>query len=103
VYVMTMVLIDVVVGGGVSLSRPFMTLGRELGVGVGLLAAALLLVLPTLKASPHVYTVFLAAMLVVYGVTSQPNGSGARAALTAALLVGNASSLVLRLITCAQA
>jgi cell volume regulation protein A len=103
--VMTMMLIDVV-GGGITLSRPFVVLGRELGVGVGvglLAAAALLLVVPTLKTSPHVYTVFLAAMLVVYGVTSQLDGNGAMAVLTAALLVGNASSLMPRLIPGAQA
>ena len=66
-------------------------------------AAALLPLVPTLRASPHFYTVFLAAMLVVYGMTSQLDGSGAMAVLTAALLLGNASSLVPRLIPGAHA
>ena len=104
--VMTMVLIDLVGGSAVTLSRPFVALGRELGVGVGvglLAAAALVLVVPTLKTNPHVYTVFLAAMLVVYGVTSQFDGNGAMAVATAGLLVGNASSLMPRLIPGAHA
>jgi len=42
-------------------------------------------------------------MLVVYGATSQLDGSGAMAVLTAALLVGNASSIVPRLIPGAHA
>src|SRR5262249_7025810 len=78
--VITMVLVDLLVVGTVSVSRPFVALGRELGVGVGvglLAAAALLLVMPTLKKNPHTYTTFLAAMLVVYGATSQLDGSGA--------------------------
>ena len=41
-------------------------------------------------------------MLVVYGVTSQINGNGAMAVLTAAMLLGNAPSLVPRLIPGAQ-
>jgi len=104
--VITMVLVDLLVVGTVSVSRPFVALGRELGVGVGvglLAAAALLLVMPTLKKNPHTYTTFLAAMLVVYGATSQLDGSGAMAVLTAALLVGNASSIVPRLIPGAHA
>ena len=61
--------------------------GRGGGVGIASL-------LPALEERPHAYTAFLAAMLLVYGVTSQLNGSGAVAVLTAALLLGNASSLV---------
>jgi cell volume regulation protein A len=104
--VMTMVLVDLLLSGGVSVSRPVLALGRELGVGVGVGvvgAAALLPALPTLKASRHAYTVFLASMLVVYGVTSQFDGSGAMAVLTAALLLGNASSLVPRFVPGADA
>ena len=83
-----------------------LALARELGVGVGvgaLGAAALLPVVPALRNNPHAYTAFLAAMLLVYGVTSHLNGSGAMAVLTAALLLGNASSLVPRLIPGADA
>ena len=42
-------------------------------------------------------------MLLVYGIASQLDGSGAMAVLTAALLLGNASSLVPRLIPGADA
>jgi cell volume regulation protein A len=103
--VMTMVLIDVLVTGGTSLARPFVALGRELGVGVGvgvLAVLALIPVIPALRASSHAYTAFLCVMLVVYGVTSQFNGNGAMAVLTAALLLGNASAIVPRLIPGAQ-
>ena len=44
------------------------------------------------------YTAFLAAMLLVYRIASQLDSSGAMAVLTAALVLGNASSLVPRLI-----
>jgi cell volume regulation protein A len=104
--VLTMVLVDLLVTGGVSLSRPLLALVRELGVGVGagaVGASVLLPLMPALRNSPHAYTAFLGAMLLVYGVTSQLNGSGAMAVLTAALLVGNASSLVPRLIPGADA
>lgn len=104
--VMTMVLIDLLVTGGASLSRPFVALARELGVGLGvgvLIASALLPVVPRLRGQPHAYTAFLASMLFVYGVASHLNGNGAMAVLTAALLLGNASSLVPRLIPGAHA
>ena len=59
--VLTMVLIDLLVTGGVSLSRPLLALVRELGVGVGAVgASALLFVVPALKGNPHAYTAFLA-------------------------------------------
>ena len=104
--VLTMVLVDLLVTGGVSLSRPFLALTRELGVGVGVGAvgaSVLLFAVPALRNNPHAYTAFLAAMLLVYGMASQLDGSGAMAVLTAALLLGNASSLVPRLIPGADA
>jgi|SRR5215470_4040777 len=104
--VTTMVLLYLVVGGTLSLSRPVVALGRELGIGVGLgvlTAALLILVAPSLKRNAHAYTVFLAAMLLVYGAASHLEGSGAMAVLTAALLLGNATSLVPRLIPGAKA
>ena len=39
-------------------------------------ASAVLFVVPALKGNPHAYTAYLAAMLLVYGVTSQLNGNG---------------------------
>ena len=104
--VLTMVLVDLLVTGGVSLSRPLLALTRELGVGVGVGAvgaSVLLFAVPALRNNPHAYTAFLAAMLLVYGIASQLDGSGAMAVLTAALLLGNASSLVPRLIPGADA
>jgi cell volume regulation protein A len=104
--VLTMVLIDLLVTGGFSLSRPLLALSRELGIGVGLGTVGALVMLPFLPAlmqSAHAYTTFLAGMLIVYGVASQLDGNGAMAVLTAALLVGNASSLVPRLVPGADA
>jgi potassium/hydrogen antiporter len=98
--VVTMVLIDLLMSGSADLSRPLVALGRELGVGVviGVIAAALLVPgIPSVRDRPHGYTVFLASMLALYGVTHLLRGNGAMAVLVASLLVGNASSIVPRL------
>jgi len=98
--VVTMVLIDLVVSGSADISRPFIALARELGVGVatGVIAAALLVPgIPSMRDRPHGYTVFLASMLALYGITDLFRGNGAMAVLVASLLVGNASSIVPRL------
>ncbi|MFZ3215945.1 MAG: cation:proton antiporter [Candidatus Acidiferrales bacterium] len=103
--VVTMVLIDLVVTGSADLSRPFLALARELGVGVtvGVIAAAFLIPgIPALRDKPHGYTVFLASMLALYGITDLFRGNGAMAVLVASLLVGNASSIVPRLFPGAQ-
>jgi Na+:H+ antiporter len=103
--VVTMVLIDLIVSGSADLSRPFVTLARELGVGVtvGVIAAALLIPgIPSMRDKPHGYTVFLASMLALYGTTDLFKGNGAMAVLVASLLVGNASSIVPRLFPGAQ-
>jgi cell volume regulation protein A len=98
--VVTMVLIDLLVSGSADISRPFIALARELGVGValGVIAAALLVPgIPSMRDRPHGYTVFLASMLALYGITGLFRGNGAMAVLVASLLVGNASSIVPRL------
>jgi cell volume regulation protein A len=98
--VVTMVLIDLIVSGSADISRPFIALARELGVGValGLIAAALLVPgIPSMRDRPHGYTVFLASMLALYGITDLFRGNGAMAVLVGSLLVGNASSIVPRL------
>jgi len=98
--VVTMVLIDLVVSGSTDISSPFIALARELGVGVtiGVIAAALLVPgIPSMRDTPHGYTVFLALMLALYGVTDLFKGNGAIAVLVASLLIGNASSIVPRL------
>jgi cell volume regulation protein A len=98
--VVTMVLIDLVVSGRTDMSGPFIALVRELGVGValGVITAALLVpAIPPMRDRPQGYTVFLALMLALYGVTELFKGNGAMAVLVASLLIGNASSIVPRL------
>jgi len=98
--IVTMVLIDLIVSGSADISRPFIALGRELGVGVvlGVIATALLVPgIPSMRDKPHGYTVFLASMLALYGITDFFKGNGAMAVLVASLLIGNASTIVPRL------
>jgi len=103
--VVAMVLIDLLITGSEDLARPFLALGRELGLGIfmGVTAAALLVSgIPAMRDKPHGYPVFLAAMLALYALTQMVNGNGAVAVLTSALLLGNAASVVPRLIPDAQ-
>jgi Na+:H+ antiporter len=103
--IVTMVLIDLIVSGNTDISRPFIALARELGVGVvlGVIAAALLVPgIPSIRDKPHGYTVFLAAMLALYAITGLFRGNGAMAVLVASLLLGNASYIVPRLFPGAQ-
>jgi cell volume regulation protein A len=98
--IVTMVLIDLIVSGNADISRPFIALARELGIGVtlGVIAAALLVPgIPSMRDKPHGYTVFLASMLALYGITDLFKGNSAMAVLVASLLIGNASSIVPRL------
>jgi len=98
--VVTMVLIDIVVSGSADISRPFIALARELGVGValGVVAAAVLVPgIPVMRDRAHGYTMFLALMLALYGITGLLRGNGAMAVVVASLLIGNASSIVPRL------
>ena len=95
--IVTMVLLDLVVSGSADISRPFIALARQLGVGValGLIAAASLVPgIPSMRDKPHGYTIFLASMLALYGITDYFKGNGAMAVLVASLLIGNASSIV---------
>jgi cell volume regulation protein A len=95
--IVTMVLLDLVVSGSADISRPFIALGRQLGVGValGVIAAASLVPgIPSMRDKPHGYTIFLASMLGLYGITDYFKGNGAMAVLVASLLIGNASSIV---------
>jgi potassium/hydrogen antiporter len=98
--IVTMVLLDLVVSGSADISRPFIALARELGIGVtlGVIAAALLVPeIPSMRDKPHGYTLFLASMLALYGITDLFRGNGAMSVLVASLLIGNASSIVPRL------
>jgi cell volume regulation protein A len=72
---------------------------QTIGVAFGLLITAVLIpILPALRDNRHSYTVFLASMLILYALTQLANGNGALAVLTAALLIGNASTLVPKII-----
>jgi cell volume regulation protein A len=98
--IVTMVLLDLVVSGSADISRPFIALAIQLGVGVtlGVIAAALLVPgIPSMRDKPHGYTIFLASMLALYGITDYFKGNGATAVLVASLLIGNASTIVPRL------
>ena len=104
--IVTMVLIDLIVSGSADIARPFLALGRQLGFGValGVVTAAMLVPgIPSMRDKPHGYTVFLASMLALYGITDFLKGNGALAVLVAALLIGNASSIVPRLFPGAKA
>lgn len=50
-----------------------------------------------MRDKPHGYTVFLASMFALYGITDLLRGNGAMAVLVASVLVGNASTIVPRL------
>jgi len=95
--IVTMVLLDLVVNGSADISRPFIALARQLGVGValGVIAAGSLAPgIPSMRDKPHGYTIFLGSMLGLYGITDYFKGNGAMAVLVASLLIGNASSIV---------
>jgi cell volume regulation protein A len=99
--VVAMVIIDLLLSGVADVSRPFIALARQIGegVGLGLIAAALMIpLIPPLRDQTHGYTIFLASMLALYAVTELLGGNGAVAVLTSSLLIGNAGSIVPRLI-----
>ena len=99
--VVAITLIDLVKTGVMDIPRLAATLAQQLGIGVALgivTFAVMIPILPRLRNATHSYTVFLAAMLGLYGVTTVAQGNGAIAVLIAALLMGNAKSLVPRLI-----
>lgn len=98
--VIVMVLIDLAVSGSADVARPFVALGRELGLGItmGVVAAALMIPgIRVLRDRPHGYTVLLASMLALYAITESVSGNAAMAVLTASLLLGNASVIVPKL------
>jgi len=98
--VVTMVMIDLLTSDAVEVSQPFLTLIREVGLGVGLgviIGMAFIPTIPKLHGHPHNYTLFLAIMLILYGVTNSVNGNGAIAVLTCSMMVGNAKTIMKKL------
>jgi cell volume regulation protein A len=103
--VVTMVMIDLLTSDAVELSRPFVALSREVGLGVGLgviIGMAFIPLMPRLYGHPHSYTLFLAMMLIVYGVTNSIDGNGAVAVLTCSMMAGNAKLIMKNLVPSAQ-
>jgi potassium/hydrogen antiporter len=95
--VVTMVIIEFMTSNAVDLSRPFLALGREIGLGAGfgvIAGAAFLPIMPRLHGRHHNYTLFLAMMLVLYSLTDYANGNGAVAVLGCGMVVGNANSIM---------
>ncbi len=98
--VVTMVILDLMTSEAVELSRPFVALGREFGLGAvfGAIAGmAFIPMMPRLHGRPHKYTLFLAMMLVLYSLTEYARGNGAVAVLSCGMIVGNAKAIMERL------
>ncbi len=98
--VVTMVILDLMTSEAVELSRPFVALGREFGLGAvfGAIAGmAFIPIMPRLHGRPHKYTLFLAMMLVLYSLTEYARGNGAVAVLSCGMIVGNAKAIMERL------
>jgi len=95
--VVTMAIIDLLTSDAVELSRPFVTLGREVGLGAGfgvITGMAFIPIMRRLHGHPHNYTLFLAMMFVLYSLTDYANGNGAVAVLGCGMIVGNAKAIM---------
>lgn len=99
--VVTMAMLDLIVSGVAAASQPFITFARQIGIGVGAgMVWSILLVpfYPVLRERMHSYTLLIASMLLLYALATAAQGNGAMAVLVSALLLGNASTLVPKLI-----
>ncbi len=99
--VVVMALLDLLVGGIADVTQPFVTLARQIGVGVGAgVVCSILLVpfYPMLRGQRQSYIILVAVMFLLYALTSAAQGNGAVAVLIAALLLGNAATIVPRFI-----
>jgi hypothetical protein len=86
----------IIVNGSADISRAFVVMAKQSGLGaaLGVIAAALLVRgIPSMRDEAHGYTIFLALMLALFGITSRSREM-ALAVLMASLLIGNASSIV---------
>ena len=103
--IVTMVVIDLILNDTMDISRPLLALARELGfgLGVGVLAGmALLPLVPVVRGIQHGYTIFLSTMFLIYGVLQIIGGNGAMGVLSCALVLGNAPSIMKRLVPSVQ-
>jgi cell volume regulation protein A len=104
--VIAMVLIDLLVTGEANVARPIIALAKGIGIGIALgvaITAVLIPLVPALRDKPHGFTVFLASMLALYAIANHAGGNGAVAVLASALLLGNASLIMPKLIPGARA
>ena len=99
--VVTMALLDLLLTGASGIGKPLITFTRQIGIGVGAGVACSLLIVPffpSMRSRMHSYTLLIAMMFLLYAVTNAMQGNGAMAVLTAALLLGNGSVIVPKLI-----
>ncbi len=97
VVVCTGVMVDLVVAGHVSASRPVISVVQNFGVGLlcGLVVGLLLaLFIGALSRSNNAYIFLLAVMLLLYAVANRLGGSPALAVLAAAVTLGNADRVL---------
>lgn len=97
VVVCTGVMVDLMLAGHLSMSAPILGVIQNFGVGIiAGTASGLLLVLfiNVLARSRHAYIFLLAFMLLLYAAVSRLGGSPALAVLTAAVMLGNAGSVL---------
>ena len=104
--VVVMALLELLVSGKSDISQPFITLARQIGIGIGtgvVWSVLLIPFFPLLRGKAHSYTLMVATMFLLYALTGLLEGNGAMAVLTSALLLGNASTLVPKVIPGAYA
>lgn len=94
------VLVSLMSSEAAGAESPALVLGRSFGIALGVGAAGGLIglvVLPFLERSEHAYTHILAALLGLYVLVGELDGSAALAVLTFAVIVGNAATIRKRL------
>jgi cell volume regulation protein A len=97
--VVTMVLLDAIAVTGGDATHPAAMLGNQLAIGLvtGAVAGlAMIPLMPGLRGKAHGYTVILAVMFLVYGLSSHWGGNGALAVLVGSMIMGNAGLIMKR-------
>lgn len=103
--IVTVVIIDLILTESMEISQPFLALARELGFGLGvgvLTGMALMPLIPAIRSTQHVYTIFLSTMFMIYGVLQIIGGNGAVGVLSCALVLGNAPAIMKKLMPSVQ-